>query len=105
MGPLYASSGKVALALLMGLARTAPGEPNEAAVRLVEHLGLTPSFEAARMYTGPVPDVDLAGMYGVTSLELGWLGPASRARRRSGRLPGQGGRPERRWAGGYWLMV
>ncbi|MEU1620274.1 GNAT family N-acetyltransferase [Streptomyces sp. NPDC005722] len=79
VGPLYASSGKVALALLMGLSRTAPGEPlvidvpepNEAAVRLVEHLGLTPSFEAARMYTGPVPDVDLAGMYGVTSLELG----------------------------------
>lgn len=46
-------------------------EPNEPAVRLVEHLGLAPAFEAARMYTGPVPDVDLAGMYGITSLELG----------------------------------
>ncbi|MEU4096269.1 GNAT family N-acetyltransferase [Streptomyces sp. NPDC026673] len=79
VGPLYASSEKVALALLMGLSRTSPGaplaidvpEPNRPAVRLVEQLGLTPSFEAARMYTGPAPDVDLAGMYGVTSLELG----------------------------------
>lgn len=96
----------------MGLARTAPGEPlvidvpepNEAAVRLAEHLGLTPSFEAARMYTGPVPDVDLAGMYGVTSLELGWLAPhpgpgAVPGGPRSGRPPGTP------CAGGYWLMV
>jgi hypothetical protein len=29
------------------------------------------TFETARMYTGPAPDVDLAGIYGVTTFELG----------------------------------
>jgi hypothetical protein len=40
-------------------------------VLLMEELGLEPAFEAARMYTGPVPDVDLSGMFAVTSIELG----------------------------------
>ncbi|PVE07835.1 GNAT family N-acetyltransferase [Streptomyces scopuliridis] len=79
IGPLYASSPEVAAALLSGLAATVPGAPvaidipdiNAPSVRLAEELGLTPSFEAARMYTGPVPEMDLAGLYAVTSLELG----------------------------------
>lgn len=44
---------------------------NPAAVRLAEELGLSPSFETARMYTGPSPDVDHTGLFGITSLELG----------------------------------
>jgi hypothetical protein len=38
---------------------------------LVEQLGLTASFKTARMYTGPTPDVDLPGLFAVTTLELG----------------------------------
>ncbi|MFC9428373.1 GNAT family N-acetyltransferase [Streptomyces sp. NPDC056987] len=79
VGPLYASSPEIAATLLDALAATAPGTPlaidvpdvNQHSVRLMERFGLTPSFEAARMYTGPAPDVDLAGMYAVTSIELG----------------------------------
>ncbi|MCL7375261.1 GNAT family N-acetyltransferase [Streptomyces sp. 35G-GA-8] len=79
VGPLYASSPGIAAALLSGLAATVPGKPvaidipdiNAPSVRLAEELGLAPSFEAARMYTGPVPEIDLPGMYAVTSLELG----------------------------------
>ncbi|MEV6398650.1 GNAT family N-acetyltransferase [Streptomyces sp. NPDC051907] len=79
VGPLYADSAEVASALLGALAASAPGTPmavdvpdvNTAAVRLVEELGLAPSFETARMYTGPVPAIDQSGLFGVTSLELG----------------------------------
>ncbi|MFI9101877.1 GNAT family N-acetyltransferase [Streptomyces fildesensis] len=79
IGPVHADSPEVAGALVDALAATVPGEPvsidvpdvNKPAVRLMEQLGLTPSFETARMYTGPVPETDQAGMYGVTSLELG----------------------------------
>ncbi|MFE4937807.1 GNAT family N-acetyltransferase [Streptomyces sp. NPDC056649] len=79
VGPLYASSPEIAAALLSGLAATVPGKPvaidipdiNAPSVRLAEELGLAPGFEAARMYTGPVPEIDLPGMYAVTSLELG----------------------------------
>ncbi|MER8069279.1 GNAT family N-acetyltransferase [Streptomyces sp. NPDC094034] len=79
VGPLYASSPEIAAALLSGLAATVPGKPvaidipdiNAPSVRLAEKLGLAPSFEAARMYTGPVPEMDLPGLYAVTSLELG----------------------------------
>ena len=44
---------------------------NRAAVRLAEQMGLKPAFETARMYTGADPAVDYAGLFGVTSLELG----------------------------------
>jgi Acetyltransferase (GNAT) domain/Acetyltransferase (GNAT) family len=79
VGPLHCSSPDVALALMGSLTSAVPGLPvaidvpdaNEASVRLMEQLGLAPSFEAARMYTGPTPDVDLPGIYGVTTLELG----------------------------------
>ncbi|MGO4462670.1 GNAT family N-acetyltransferase [Streptomyces sp. M-16] len=79
IGPLYAATPEVAAALVRGLAGHAPGgevavdapDVNPAAATLLAGLGLLPSFETARMYTGPVPDVDTAGLYGVTSLELG----------------------------------
>ncbi|MFB7134857.1 GNAT family N-acetyltransferase [Streptomyces sp. NPDC056237] len=79
IGPVYARSPEVAAALISALAATDPDTPvaidvpdvNPAAVRLAEQLGLTPSFETARMYTGPSPDVDHTGLFGITSLELG----------------------------------
>ncbi|MFE3997114.1 GNAT family N-acetyltransferase [Streptomyces goshikiensis] len=79
IGPLYAATPEVAAALLRRLAEHAPGgevavdvpDVNRAATALFTGLGLVPTFEAARMYTGPAPELDLAGLYGVTSLELG----------------------------------
>ncbi|MER5982551.1 GNAT family N-acetyltransferase [Streptomyces sp. NPDC001787] len=79
IGPLYAASPEVAAALVSALAATAPGTPvaidvpdiNPVAMRLAEQLGLTPSFDTARMYTGPEPVIDRSGLYGITSLELG----------------------------------
>ena len=44
---------------------------NAAAVAMARRLGLEPAFETARMYTGPAPEIDSAGLFGVTSLELG----------------------------------
>lgn len=79
IGPLHAASPEVAAALVSALAATAPDtavaidvpDVNPAAVRLAEQLGLTPSFETARMYAGPQPDTERAGLFGITSLELG----------------------------------
>ncbi|MFF9397947.1 GNAT family N-acetyltransferase [Streptomyces sp. NPDC014744] len=79
IGPVYADSPELAGALIGALAAGDPNTPvaidvpdvNPAAVRLARRLGLTPSFETARMYTGPSPDVDHPGLYGITSLELG----------------------------------
>ena len=44
---------------------------NPDAVAAAEELGMTPSFETARMYRGPDPGLPVANIYGVTSLELG----------------------------------
>ncbi|UQW99779.1 GNAT family N-acetyltransferase [Streptomyces sp. RerS4] len=79
VGPLYAATPQVAAILLRRLADHAPGgeiavdvpDANPAATTLMARLGLNPTFEAARMYTGPAPQVDLPALYGVTSLELG----------------------------------
>ncbi|OLZ58570.1 GNAT family N-acetyltransferase [Streptomyces amritsarensis] len=79
IGPLYAATPSVAAALLERLAQHAPGglvavdapDANPEATALFKGLGLVPTFEAARMYTGPVPDLAMAELFGVTSLELG----------------------------------
>ncbi len=79
IGPLYAAGPGVAAALLRGLAEQAPRglvsvdvpDANPQAAPLLAGLGLVPVFETARMYTGPAPALELAGLYGVTSLELG----------------------------------
>ena len=79
IGPLYAASPGIAAALVSGLA-VKTGAPtvaidipdrNGPPVRLAEQMGLKPAFETARMYTGPDPVVEYAGLFGVTSLELG----------------------------------
>jgi hypothetical protein len=79
VGPLFADSDDDARALFTALAAEAAGRPvaidvpetNAGAVALVEKLGLTPSFETARMYTGPVRAFAGERVHGVTSLELG----------------------------------
>ena len=79
VGPLYAASPDIAAALVAELAAATPGKPvaidvpdiNKAAVQLAEQLGLAPAFQTARMYTGADPKIDLGGLFGVTSLELG----------------------------------
>ncbi|MFF4394869.1 GNAT family N-acetyltransferase [Streptomyces sp. NPDC001480] len=79
IGPLFADRADDARALFAALTAQAAGtevaldvpEPNAAAVALAEAAGLTPSFETARMYTGPVRPYATERVFGVTTLELG----------------------------------
>src|ERR1700722_7934829 len=79
VGPLFAASPEIAASLVSvlaaktGAAAVAIDMPdiNKPAIAMAERMGLKPSFETARMYTGPDPKVDYAGLFGVTSLELG----------------------------------
>ena len=78
IGPLYAASPDIAAALIGKLAAAMPEQVaidvpdfHTPAKRLAEQLGLKPAFETARMYTGPDPAFDRAGLFGVTSFELG----------------------------------
>ncbi|MFF4173081.1 GNAT family N-acetyltransferase [Streptomyces sp. NPDC001744] len=82
IGPLFADTPADAAALLDGLAAEARGfgsariavdmpETNPAAARLALERGLEPTFETARMYTGPVRPVARERVFGVTTLELG----------------------------------
>ncbi|MCX4547295.1 GNAT family N-acetyltransferase [Streptomyces sp. NBC_01387] len=79
IGPLFADSPSDAEALYGALAQEAGATPvavdvpesNRAGTALARSLGLTPSFETARMYTGPIRQVAEQCVYGVTTLELG----------------------------------
>jgi len=79
IGPLFAASEADAETLFRALAAEAPPgpvfldapEPNAAALRLAGRHGLSPSFETARMYRGPAPELPMAGIFGITSFELG----------------------------------
>jgi hypothetical protein len=79
VGPLFAATPEIAGSLVSALAQKTGSatvaidvpDRNKAAVKLAEEMGLKPSFETARMYTGADPDVNYAGLFGVTSLELG----------------------------------
>jgi hypothetical protein len=79
VGPLFADSLDIAAALVSALAKKMgatslaidPPDINKPAVALLEGLGLKPSFETARMYTGANPEIDYSGLFGVTSFELG----------------------------------
>jgi hypothetical protein len=79
VGPLFAADREIALALVSSLARErgaatvavdVPGV-NESALAWAEDTGWMPSFETARMYAGPAPEIDVSGLFGITSLELG----------------------------------
>ena len=79
IGPLFADTAEDARALFTVLVAEADGrqvavdvpETSAAGVALAEGAGFTPSFETARMYTGPVRDYALERVFGVTTLELG----------------------------------
>jgi len=80
IGPLFAGDRVSAEEIYRALAAFAgPGEPvyldvpevNTEAMAMAARYGMTQVFGTARMYTGSAPDVDLAGVYGVTSFELG----------------------------------
>lgn len=80
VGPLFADSEKIALALFTELCALTPNgsevsldtlQANEVAVGVAERAGLSPIFETARMYKGSPPYMQIARIFGVTSLELG----------------------------------
>ncbi|MFF9020459.1 GNAT family N-acetyltransferase [Streptomyces eurythermus] len=79
IGPLFADTAADARALFAALTADVAGrevaidvpEPNAAGVVLAEQAGLRPSFETARMYTGPVRAYAQERVFGVTTLELG----------------------------------
>jgi GNAT superfamily N-acetyltransferase len=76
IGPLFADTVADARQLLPALAdgaEVAIDVPlcNEPAVALAQEAGLQPSFETARMYTGPVRNHHQEKVFGVTTLELG----------------------------------
>ncbi|MFD5322314.1 GNAT family N-acetyltransferase [Streptomyces sp. NPDC127092] len=82
IGPLFADTPADASALLDALAAEARAfgapriavdmpEANPAAARLALSRGLEPTFETARMYTGPVRAFAQDRVFGVTTLELG----------------------------------
>lgn len=79
IGPLVADDRAAAEAIMQALlASTGGGEifldvpaVNREAIALAEQLGLKPVFETARMYTGPIPQLRIDRVFGVTSFELG----------------------------------
>jgi GNAT superfamily N-acetyltransferase len=79
IGPLFAAGRQDAERILAGLLARVPDgmvfldvpETNPEAVALAKSLGLAPMFETARMYRGPIPDLDTARIFGITSFELG----------------------------------
>ncbi|MET4802375.1 GNAT family N-acetyltransferase [Bradyrhizobium sp. LB11.1] len=79
IGPLVADDRSAAEAVLQALL-TSPGSNeivldipamNRDAMVLAESIGLKPTFETARMYTGAAPSLRLDRVFGVTSFELG----------------------------------
>jgi len=79
IGPLVADDRAAAEAVVQALL-AGPGSSeivldipavNRDAIALAEFLGLKPTFETARMYTGPAPSLRLDRVFGVTSFELG----------------------------------
>lgn len=79
IGPLFAEDAEAGSALFSACVHAAAGEevfldvpePNAAAGAMAAAAGLVPVFETARMYRGPAPDLPLARIFGITSLELG----------------------------------
>lgn len=80
VGPLFALDAASAEAIFLAICARMPAgqpvvldvaEPNEAAVGMAQRYGLVESFAAARMYTGPRPDIRLDRVFGVSSFELG----------------------------------
>jgi GNAT superfamily N-acetyltransferase len=79
IGPLFANDAQVATNLFDGLSAAVAGQPvfidvpevNAAALQLAERHGMSSVFETARMYTQAPPGIELRGVFGVTTFELG----------------------------------
>jgi GNAT superfamily N-acetyltransferase len=79
IGPLFARDPAAAADLFQACSAHAAGQPlfldvpegNPAALELARRHGMREVFGCARMYLGPVPRVNHAGVYGVTTFELG----------------------------------
>ena len=80
VGPLFADSAETAEKLFLALKAPLPSttpvyldvpENNPEAMKLAEKYRMEKVFETARMYTGAVPDMELDGIFGVSSFELG----------------------------------
>jgi ribosomal protein S18 acetylase RimI-like enzyme len=80
IGPLFAERERIAECLFLALcSRASPKEAvyldlpeaNAAAVALAQRHQMRMVFETARMYTGRPPAVNMHGLYGVTTFELG----------------------------------
>lgn len=79
VGPLFARTVDLARTLFIALVAETGGQPfcfdapeaNADAVALAREFGLEAFFSTARMYTKSRPQIDVAGIYGLTSLELG----------------------------------
>ncbi|HNW92894.1 MAG TPA: GNAT family N-acetyltransferase [bacterium] len=79
IGPLFADDAEGAAMLCAALAARAAGsvyyldipESNPQALALVRARGMKEVFATARMYRGTPPVLPLAGIYGITSFELG----------------------------------
>lgn len=79
VGPLFAKSAVVAKELFLAVMNQCDSGPilldipltNEAAVDLVQSFAMEKVFATNRMYRNGMPKVDLSGVYGITSFELG----------------------------------
>ncbi len=80
IGPLFAEREGIAESLFVALCSQAHAEEsvyldlpevNAAAVALAQRHDMHIVFETARMYTGRAPAVNMQGLYGITSFELG----------------------------------
>lgn len=80
IGPLFAEREDIAEGLYLALGSRAEAEEsiyldlpelNAAAVALAQRHGMRIVFETARMYTGRPPALNMRGLYGITSFELG----------------------------------
>ena len=79
IGPLFAANADVAESLLVAVASRVPAEPifldvpeiNRDALALVERHRMSEVFGCARMVLGPIPQLPVAEIFGVTTFELG----------------------------------
>lgn len=79
IGPLFATDAADAMALIAACANEAGGQPFHIDVPITQSVfaefllnaGFSKSFRTSRMYLGPAPSIDLTGVFGVTTLELG----------------------------------
>ncbi|CAM3755973.1 GNAT family N-acetyltransferase [Parendozoicomonas haliclonae] len=79
IGPLFAQSRAIAESLLftaLALSNRPPfyldiPEPNQNAINLANDNKMVIISEVMRMYRGTPPPINLAGVYGITSLEMG----------------------------------